>query len=188
LSTLDQSVAALATAWRFCPRCAAPLEVRDTAGLMRQCCTQCDFVHWDNPLPVVAALIEWQGRMVIARNRAWPEGMYGLITGFLERHETPEEGIAREVHEETSLVVDELSLIGVYEFVRKNEIIIAYHARASGTIELSEELVDVKLVPPARLRPWRAGTGYAVADWMKARDLPFEFIDLPPRMSSTVAT
>jgi NAD+ diphosphatase len=173
--------------WRFCPRCASDLERRAMAGQNRLCCSQCDFVHWDNPLPVLAALIEYQGRMVIARNRAWPAGMFGLITGFMERDETPEAGIAREIREETNLYVEELALIGVYEFMRKNEIIIAYHAKASGTLELSEELVDVKLVEPQRLRPWRAGTGYAVADWMKARNLPYEFIDLPPRQPATAA-
>jgi NADH pyrophosphatase NudC (nudix superfamily) len=174
--------------WRFCPRCGSPLERKPAGGLERLCCPNGDFIHWDNPLPVVAAVIEYEGRVLLARNRAWTNGMFALITGFLERDETPEQGITREVLEETSLHVDELSLIGVYEFMRKNELIIAYHAKASGTIELSEELADVRLVEPSRLRPWRAGTGYALADWMRARNLPVEFIDLPPREPSAATT
>ena len=97
----------------------------------------------------------------------------------MEADETPEDGVARELKEETNLDVDRLSLIGVYEFMRKNELIIAYHVEASGTIRLNEELVDFRLVAPERLRPWRAGTGYAMADWMRARDLPVKFIELP---------
>ena len=69
------------------------------------------------------------------------------------------------------------TLIGVYEFIRKNELIIAYHVKASGEIKLSPELVEVRLVSPEKLRPWRAGTGYAMADWMRGRGLEPEFLD-----------
>ncbi len=163
--------------WRFCPVCATPLVERETAGRVRLACPACDFVRWNNPLPVMAAVIEYEGRILLARNAAWRHGMFALVTGFLEEGETPEDGIAREVKEETDLDVDRSTLIGVYEFIRKNELIIAYHVEASGTIALSEELADYRLVSPERLRPWRAGTGYAVADWMRSRGLPVEFVD-----------
>lgn len=127
----------------------------------------------------MAALVELDGRILLARNAAWPEKMFALITGFMERGETPEQGVARELKEETNLEALEVDLIGVYEFTRKNELIIAYHVKASGEIKLSEELADYRLVAPEKLRPWRAGTGYAMADWMRARGLPVEFIELP---------
>jgi NAD+ diphosphatase len=171
--------------YRFCPCCARPLVDRadlaeDGARLRRACPDDaCGFVHWNNPLPVVAAIVEYDGRILLARNAAWQEGVFALITGFLERDETPEAGIAREVQEETGLRADSVELIGVYEFMRKNELIVAYHVRASGVIALSPELLEYRLVEPARLRPWRAGTGPAVADWMRARGLPFEFVDRP---------
>jgi NAD+ diphosphatase len=165
--------------YKFCPRCASPLEVLPLGGRQRTACTACGFTHWNNPLPVVAAIIEYQGQIVLARNAAWPPKVFALITGFLEAGETPEQGIAREVEEETSLVVTQVSLVGVYEFTRKNELIIAYHVQAEGEIKLSEELVDYKLVAPADLRPWKMGTGLALADWMRARNLPFEFLERP---------
>jgi NADH pyrophosphatase NudC (nudix superfamily) len=46
-----------------------------------------------NPVPVVAALIEYQGKIVLARNAQWPEGMFSLVTGYLEKHETPEDAV-----------------------------------------------------------------------------------------------
>ena len=167
------------TPWRYCPRCASPLETRDASGRSRSACTRCDFVHWNNPLPVLAALVEYEGRILLARNAAWTNGMFALITGFLEADETPEAGMARELKEETNLDADRTTLIGVYEFMRKNELIIAYHVEASGTIRLNEELAEFRLMAPERLKPWRAGTGYAVADWMRARGLPVEFVDVP---------
>jgi NADH pyrophosphatase NudC (nudix superfamily) len=174
--------------WRFCPACATPLEPRDSGGRMRQACPKCHFVHWDNPLPVLAALVEYDGRILLARNAAWTNGMFALVTGFLEQGETPEAGMARELKEETNLDVDRMTLIGVYEFMRKNELIIAYHVEASGTIALNDELAEFRLVAPERLRPWRAGTGYAMADWMRARGLPVEFIDLPSARPAAAAT
>jgi len=167
--------------WVFCPQCATPLESRDTGGRTRAACPTCHFTHWNNPLPVLAALVEYEGRILLARNAAWTNGMFALITGFLEADETPEQGMARELKEETNLDADRMTLIGVYEFMRKNELIIAYHVEASGTIALNEELAEFRLVAPERLRPWRAGTGYAMADWMQARGLEVEFIDLPAR-------
>ena len=167
---------------RYCPVCAAPLFERadsGEAGKVRLACPDGHWTHWDNPLPVLAALVEVEGRILLARNAAWPEKMFALITGFMERGETPEQGVARELKEETNLDADEINLIGVYEFIRRNEVIIAYHVKASGEISLSPELLEYRLIAPEKLRPWRAGTGYAMADWMHARGLPVQFLDLP---------
>ena len=101
-------------------------------------------------LAAVIELVDRDGQILLARNAAWPGKFFGLITGFMEAGETPEEGIAREVAEETSLTVESLSLIGVYEFLRMNQVIIAYHAAARGEIVLSPELVYVPDVRAGR--------------------------------------
>ena len=165
--------------FQFCPVCAAPLVERPTSDRPRLGCPTGHWTHWDNPLPVLAAVVEIEGKILLARNAAWPERRFALVTGFMERDETPEQGIARELKEETALDAEAISLIGVYEFMRKNEVIIAYHVKASGHIALSEELAEYRLIAPEKLRPWRAGTGYAVADWMRARGLAVEFVDAP---------
>lgn len=165
--------------YRYCPRCRAPLTVLPLGGRERNVCTECHFTHWNNPAPVVAALVQLGDEILLARNAAWPEKMFALITGFLEPGETPEHGVARELKEETNLDAEKVELIGVYEFVRKNELIIAYHVIASGSVKLNEELAEYRMVRPERLKPWRAGTGMAVADWMRARGLPVEFVDRP---------
>jgi NADH pyrophosphatase NudC (nudix superfamily) len=160
---------------RFCPRCSVPLAERELEGRARLACPApaCDYVFWDNPVPVVAGLVEYEGRIVLARNRAWPEKTFGVITGFLERDETPEEAVAREVKEELNLDTVSAHLIGVYSFRRKNELIIAYHVPARGTIRLNEELAEFRLIAPEKLRPWDFGTGLAVRDWLRARAIPF---------------
>jgi NAD+ diphosphatase len=162
------------TTWRYCPQCASALadEWRDGA-LRRVCgCEGCEFVQWNNPLPVVAALVELVDRgsqVVLARNRAWPEKQFGLITGFLEAGEAPDQAALREVKEELGLDGTIVSLIGNYAFARQQQVIMAYHVRASGTPVLGEELAEIRLIDPQRLRAWDYGTGPAVADWLAAR-------------------
>ena len=167
--------------FRFCPRCATPLallsEAEDGGEKARLRCPACGFTHWNNPTPVLAAVIEYDGQILLARNAAWPGRMFALITGFMEAVETPEDGIAREILEETSLTAQSLSLIGVYDFQRMNQVIIAYHAVASGEVRLSPELAEYRLYAPEAVRCWPAGTGYALADWLRARGHEPRFID-----------
>ncbi|MCU0763429.1 MAG: NUDIX domain-containing protein [Hydrogenophaga sp.] len=159
--------------YRYCPDCAAPLALlgREEDGGFKQRlrCGACGFTHWNNPTPVLAAIVERDGHVLLARNAAWTARMYGLITGFMEAGETPEEGIRREIAEETSLEVSALSLVGVHDFQRMNQVIITYHAVAHGEVRLSPELVDYKLLPPGQVRCWPAGTGLALADWLRSR-------------------
>jgi NAD+ diphosphatase len=169
------------TGFRFCPSCAGPLALigqeEDGGFKQRLRCASCGFTHWNNPTPVLAAIVELDGRVLLARNVAWQERMYGLITGFMEAGETPEEGIRREIAEETTLQVSDLKLVGVHDFQRMNQVIVTYHAVAHGEVSLSSELVDYKLLVPEQVRCWRAGTGLALADWLRSRGQEPVFMD-----------
>ncbi|MEO8280116.1 MAG: NUDIX domain-containing protein [Ideonella sp.] len=162
--------------YKFCPQCAGPLAMleRDEDGgpKLRLRCAACEWTHWNNPTPVLAAVIEKAdegGQILLARNAAWTQRVFALITGFMEAGETAPDGIAREVLEETSLHAEEVKLIGVYDFQRMNQLIIAYHVVARGEVRLSPELLEYKLFAPAEVLCWPAGTGYALADWLTAR-------------------
>ena len=170
-------------AYRFCPACASPLalltRLEDSGEKERLRCPTCDFTHWNNPTPVLAAIVELDGLVLLARNAAWQHRMMGLITGFMEADETPEEGIRREIAEETSLGVSALTLVGVHEFQRMNQVIITYHAVAHGEVRLSPELAEYRLLRPEQVRCWRAGTGLALADWLRGRGHEPVFLDAP---------
>ena len=123
-------------------------------------------------MPVVAAIVEHEGGVILARNRDWPEKMFGLITGFVEKGETPEAAVVREVKEELSLEALSSELVGLYPFERRNELIIAYHVPAAGELRLNEELLDYRRIAPGKLRPWEFGTGLALRDWLRRRSAP----------------
>ena len=158
---------------KYCPYCGSKLSAKNINGRDYQAChaEKCDYVFWDNPLTVVAALTERNGDVLLARNKAWPLKMYGLITGFLEKGESPQDAVLREVKEETGLEAKLAGMIGVYPFLERNQLIIAYHLTAEGEIKLGDELAEVKSVPPEKVRPWPFGTGLAVSDWLQARGI-----------------
>ena len=163
----------LMSSWKFCPQCASPLAMivaeEDAGPVERLRCAACSFTHWNNPVPVLAAIVEYQGKVLLARNALWPSKMFALITGFMEAGESAYEGIAREIREETNLDTQSLDLVGVYDFQRMNQVIIAFHAVCEGEVRLSPELVDWRLYELPDLKCWPAGTGYALADWLRTR-------------------
>ena len=169
--------------YAYCPQCATPLIDAEHGGRLRRVCpdASCGFIHWDHPVPVVAAVVEHEGKIILARNVAWPASFYALITGFLEREESPEIGVQREVEEELGLQPQGANYIGVYEFTRNNQLIVAYHVPATGTVRLNEELADWKHVAFEDIQYWPAGTGYAVRDWLRSKGYDPQPMDWPRR-------
>ena len=164
----------MTSAFQFCPSCATPLQfivqAEDGGDKERLRCPACGWTHWNNPTPVLAAIVEYRGQVLLARNAAWPAKMFALITGFMEAGETPQEGITRELKEETNLDAIALDLVGVYDFQRMNQVIIAFHVVAEGEVRLSPELLDWRLYDLPDLKCWPAGTGHALADWLRTRE------------------
>ena len=155
--------------YKFCPKCTTKLALVKIDGIKRQQCPSCDFVYWDSPTPVVAAIVEHEGKVILTRNKGWPEKWLGIVAGFLEKGEIPEKGVLREVKEELGLDGEIVSFVGHYAFKLRNQIIFAYHVQAEGEIKLGEELESIKALPPEEVRPWDIGTGPALKDWLAAR-------------------
>lgn len=79
--------------------------------------------------------------LVIQRhdNRRWePPG------GVLEPDETFDDGVRREVLEETGLEIEVERLAGVYKNMRREVVVVVFRCRAvGGSLRLSDETVDV---------------------------------------------
>lgn len=161
------------TRMKFCPQCGLALVRREVDGAERSCCEAegCGFVAWENPTPVIAVLVEYEGKVLLARNAAWREGMFSVITGYLEKGETPEECALREIAEELGLQGSIAGYIGHYIFTRQNQLILAFHVVAKGEIRLNEELAEFRLIAKEKVKPWSFGTGQAVRDWLRSQGI-----------------
>lgn len=157
---------------KHCIDCGAALQIQIHNEEERLgCSNNCGYVFWNNPVPVVAGLVKYDGKIILIQNTGWPLDWFGLVTGYLEKNETPEEGIVREVREELGLESKVVSLIGNYIFTQKNEIILAYYLTAEGNIQTNDEIQDFKLVLPNKLKPWPFATGLAAEQWLKNENL-----------------
>lgn len=82
-------------------------------------CTACNTQIWANPIPVCVALVpvvDTQGTGLLVIRRAIPPGIgkLALVGGFLEEHESWQQGCAREVREETGVVIDAAGLVPLW--------------------------------------------------------------------------
>lgn len=143
----------------YCPSCGSPMHERTIDAVTRKACSgeECNFVHWDNPTPVVMALVQLDDHFIIARNVQWPEGMFSVIAGFLERGETPDQAVLREVEEELGLRGEEAVFLDHYSLFSRNQLLLAYWVRATGTLKLNEELAEAKVLSREELRGYDFG-------------------------------
>lgn len=138
----------------------------------------CDFVLYENPTPVVAAVIEYRdGNVLLAHNSKWPPKIFALVTGFLEKHEHPDEAVLREVKEEVGLDGEIRGFLGHYAFKKMNQLIIAYHIYADGEVELNDpEIDEVKIIPFEKVRTWPTGTGKALKKFLESKGFTPEVV------------
>lgn len=155
----------------YCPRCASEMREHMKDEKVRHICSSeaCGFTDWNNPTPVVAAIIEYESQVLLVHSVGWPPKMLGLVSGFLEADEHPDAAIQREIKEETNLETQALRFLGHYPFSMQNQIIMVYEAKCSGDIQLNEELDRYKLLDVEKVIPWDLGTGPAVKDWLSNR-------------------
>ena len=100
----------------YCPECGSPhFEVNNEKSKK---CTDCGFVYYFNPSAATVALIlnEKNELLVCRRAKEPAKGTLDLPGGFIDMNETGEEGVAREVLEETGLKVKK----AVYQFTLPN--------------------------------------------------------------------
>lgn len=98
------------TAFVHCPQCAT---ANQEPGTIPFRCRACGLTLYLGPVAAVGALIhDSQGRLLMVRRAKDPgKGRWGLPGGFIDREESVEEALCREVLEETSLELIEWELL-----------------------------------------------------------------------------
>jgi NAD+ diphosphatase len=138
---------------RYCGRCGSPT-VALQGGHVTQCtdvaCARQQFPRLD---PAVIVLVTDGERALLGRQPAWPPGRYSTVAGFVEPGESLEDAVAREVREETGVIVDEVTYHSSQPWPFPSSLMLGFTAHARRTeIDLSdEELEDARWFTRAQL-------------------------------------
>ncbi len=94
---------------RFCGVCGSPTRSEEGGHVRRCTSSECDATHFPRTDPAVIMLVTDGDRALLGRQKVWLPGMHSTLAGFVEPGESLEEAVAREVREETGIVVDDVA-------------------------------------------------------------------------------
>jgi ADP-ribose pyrophosphatase YjhB (NUDIX family) len=124
----------------------------------RDVCGQCGHIHYTNPKIVVGAVVTYEDQILLCRRAIAPRlGYWTLPAGFLEEHETPQDGARREAREEACCQIAIDALLGVYSLPHISQVQLFYRAQldrpefAPGPESLETELFLWVDIPWAEL-------------------------------------
>jgi len=96
---------------QYCGYCGHKTYATD-AGFVRACSNaDCAKSHFPRTDAAVICAITYHDKILLGRQKSWPEKRYSVIAGFVEPGESLEQAVAREAYEETGL---ELTNINYY--------------------------------------------------------------------------
>jgi ADP-ribose pyrophosphatase YjhB (NUDIX family) len=151
------------------------LELISREGRKRLYCRQCDRILYENPLPATAAVVlENKHHLLLVKRAMEPaRGEWCLPGGFVELDETPEQGVLRELHEETGLKGTVDHLIGVVSEespLYGPLIIIGYQVSAyGGRPEAGDDAAEASYFPLHRLPRLAFDSHQAIIDAIARR-------------------
>jgi ADP-ribose pyrophosphatase YjhB (NUDIX family) len=121
----------------------------------RHVCDHCGFVNYQNPKVVVGSVVRHEGSYLLCRRAIEPRrGFWTIPAGYLEMHETPEDGARREAFEEAGAELALKGLLAVYTVPRLSQVQLIYRAElgASG-FSAGEESLEARLFAWEEI-PW----------------------------------
>jgi NAD+ diphosphatase len=125
----------------FCGRCGAR-SILFRGGWGRRC-EGCGAEHFPRVDPVVIMLAEHEGRVLVARQPAYPPGRFSALAGFVEPGESIEEAVVRELEEEAGLACRNVRYVASQPWPFPGSLMIACLAEAP-TDALALDLTELE--------------------------------------------
>jgi NAD+ diphosphatase len=128
-----------------CPRCGTPTQVA-SAGHTRLCPADRS-EHYPRTDPaVIMSVVDRDDRLLLGHQKVWPPGRFSTLAGFVEPGESLEQAVAREVFEETAVVVARSTYLGSQPWPFPSSLMVGFVAEAA-TTEITtddEEIVEAR--------------------------------------------
>jgi NAD+ diphosphatase len=129
-----------------CPRCGSPTDAV-SSGHARKCPVDAS-EHFPRVDPAMIVLVtDPDDRCLLARNALWPARRVSILAGFVEAGESAEQAVAREVHEETGVVVATVRYLGSQPWPMPQSLMLGFRAEATGGLDIR---VDADEIAEAR--------------------------------------
>ena len=127
---------------QFCGRCGSKTE--KVYNQFERQCHACHLSFFPKISPAVIVLIKKDNQILMARQKSFPEGVYGLIAGFAEAGESLEEAVHREVQEEVGIKIKNIFYFGSQSWPFPDSLMIAFTAEyESGKIDCRDGELEV---------------------------------------------
>lgn len=115
---------------QYCARCGAPTESANGGSLRK--CTSDGSEHYPRTDGAVIVLVRDKGdRVLLGRQKIWPEKRFSCFAGFVEPGESFEQTVLREVFEESGVELDEITYLGSQPWPFPASIMISFSALAT---------------------------------------------------------
>ena len=137
----------------FCSYCGSKntFELKEEALV----CSCNNIFKYQTISPCIITLVTNKNKILLARNKLFPQGMYSALAGFIEAGETAEEALIREVKEEVNLDVTNIKYFSSQSWPFPSQLMLGFYCECSSGDE-----------------PEPDGEEIEEAEWFDINDMP----------------
>jgi NAD+ diphosphatase len=177
LAIHSQAIANWHHTHQFCARCGAPT-LSANGGSLRKCSSDGSEHYPRTDGAVIVLVKDTNDRVLLGRQKIWPEKRFSCFAGFVEPGESFEQTVLREVFEESAIRADEITYLGSQPWPFPASIMISFSAVATNPDAAKadgEEIEEIRWLTRDQMREAIAGQSLTLPPGMSVARKMIEF-------------